>query len=162
MFISYVSCLQLEEMSIFHHQSKRMKTFVFSVNNPICFDFTPVKVLILCLRTLTSDLTPEPLAAIASLNQPLLDPGRLTVRFLTEVRKHHHNVLPLNSHTFCTGQSHLIGDWLWRPTCDLMIVSGQWRLWMDAGMTAMPLGSRVIQGLKTARLIYRCYAGKQF
>lgn len=56
------------------------------------------------------------------------------------LRKHHHNVLPLNSHTsffFSTGQFHLTGDWF--STCDLMIASVE-----EDGEGGSDIGQKVI------------------
>lgn len=114
---------QYEGFSIFHHQSNHTKMFFFPSHNifAICFSLTPVQVLILCLRSLTSYLTPEPVAPL----YPWLNLYWILTNWLSsfweEARKQHCNALPLNSHILCTGRFKLTGDWL--CTCDLMIVS---------------------------------------
>ena len=62
-------------------------------------------------RTFDFSFDPRIGVAITSSTQPLLDSDQSTVMFLPEVWEHHHDALPLNSHTLCTGQFHWGDDW---------------------------------------------------
>lgn len=108
-FYSSVQSLDTSVSSITKAIMRKPSPFLSIIRWQFVSYFTHIQILI--PLSWNSLFDPWTSAATSSFIRPLLESAQLTVSFLTEVWRHHHNVLPLNSNTFCSGQFHLRVDW---------------------------------------------------